>query len=103
MMSVKTNVDKFKIIAMGKRIGRANSVIPRQIQWMIYRLTLLSVDIIMIGLAFRLAYFFRFEAPFSFFDPTAAIDPDYYRSLVLLAAVLWIVIFVGERPKWPVW
>lgn len=93
MMGIRTNVDKFNIIAMGKKIGRANSAVPRQFQWLLYRVSLLIIDSVMIGMAFRLAYFFRFEVPFSFFDPTAVIDPSYYQSLVLLASALWLVIF----------
>ena len=92
MMSIRTSVDKFNIIAMGKKIGRANSLLPRQFQWMFYRIALLVVDTVMIGLAFRVAYYFRFEAALSFFDPTGAIDPSYYRSLVFLSSILWIII-----------
>ena len=92
MMSIRTNVDKFNIIAMGKKIGRANSVVPRQVQWLLYRLSLILVDSILIGSAFRLAYYFRFEANFTFFDPTGAVDPAYYRSLVLWSSLLWIII-----------
>jgi exopolysaccharide biosynthesis polyprenyl glycosylphosphotransferase len=92
MMSIRTNVDKFNIIAMGKKIGRANSVVPRQVQWLLYRLSLIVVDSALIGMAFRLAYYFRFEAAFPFFDPTGAIDPAYYRSLVLWSSILWIII-----------
>ena len=93
MMGIRTNVDKFNIIAMGKKIGQANSAVPRQFQWLLYRVSLLIIDSVMIGMAFRLAYFFRFEVPFSFFDPTAVIDPSYYQSLVLLASASWLVIF----------
>lgn len=93
MMGIRTNVDRFNIISMGKKIGRANSVLSRQTQWRLFRGALFVMDIIMIVAAFRLAYFFRFEVPFSFFDPTAAIDPVYYRNLVYVASILWIVIF----------
>jgi exopolysaccharide biosynthesis polyprenyl glycosylphosphotransferase len=94
MMSIRTSIDKFNIISLGKKIGQANSVIPRHIQWLLYRFALILVDIIMIGAAFRLAYFFRFEVPFSFFDESAVIDPVYYRTLVLLSSGLWLFIFV---------
>jgi len=93
MMSIRTSIDKFNIISMEKKIGRANSAIPRHIQWLLYRFALIIVDSIMIGAAFRLAYFFRFEVPFNFFDPSAAIDPVYYQTLVLLSSGLWLFIF----------
>ncbi|HLP81582.1 MAG TPA: hypothetical protein VK141_06300, partial [Nitrosomonas sp.] len=92
MMSIRTNIDKFNIIAMGKKIGKANSVIPRQAQWFLYRISLVIVDAVLIILAFRLAYYFRFEAAFSFFDQTAVVDPSYYRSLVMISSIGWLII-----------
>lgn len=92
MMGIRSNVDKFNIIAMGKKIGRANSFIPRQFQWLFYRLALLIFDGIMIIAAFRLAYFFRFDASFEFFDPTGFVDPVYYQTLLLVSTAIWLVI-----------
>jgi len=93
-MSIRTSIDTFNIISLGRKIGRANSIIPRQMQWLLYRSALIIVDVIMIGTAFRLAYFLRFEVPFGFFDERAVIDLAYYQKLVFLSSSLWLLIFI---------
>jgi exopolysaccharide biosynthesis polyprenyl glycosylphosphotransferase len=93
MMGIRSSVDKFNIISMGKKIGKANSLISRSTQWLLYRCALVIVDILMIGFAFRLAYFFRFEVPLGLFDTSALIDVNYYQWLVVLSSILWLFIF----------
>jgi exopolysaccharide biosynthesis polyprenyl glycosylphosphotransferase len=78
---------------MGKKIGKANSMISRPGQWLLYRLALIIMDVVMIGLAFRLAYYVRFEAQFSFFDEDAFVAIGYYQWLVAFSSMLWLLIF----------
>jgi len=85
--------EAINIISLGKKIGKANSIIPRQLQWLLYRAALILSDIIMTSFAFRLAYYFRFEASFDFFDKTALVSIEYYRWLVLFSSLLWLFIF----------
>jgi exopolysaccharide biosynthesis polyprenyl glycosylphosphotransferase len=93
MVSADPNMEKFNIISLGKKIGKANSLISRQYQWLIYRITLLVVDFLMIIAAFELAYYFRFEGPFGFFYQDAVVSPEYYHRLVLLSSAIWVLIF----------
>lgn len=93
MITAGPNMEKLHIISLGKKIGKANSAVPRQSQWLIYRIALIAMDIFMIDLAFQLAYFFRFEVAFGFFDERAVVSLEYYRLLVVLSSVLWLFIF----------
>ncbi len=92
-MGVRSKIDNFNIISMGKKIGKANSMISRPGQWLLYRLALIIMDVVMIGLAFRLAYYVRFEAQFSFFDEDAFVAIGYYQWLVAFSSMLWLLIF----------
>lgn len=86
-------MEKFNIISIGKKIGKANSLISRQYQWLFYRLALVVVDFLMINTALELAYFLRFEGPFGFFAEDAIVSPAYYHQLVLLSSAIWLLIF----------
>jgi len=92
-MTMRTNAEPMNIIAMGKKIGKVTSVISRQTQWFAHKVALVTSDILMTGLAFRLAYFFRFEAQFNFFDESGIVSVDHYRLLVTLSSFLWLLIF----------
>lgn len=93
MISAGPNMEKLHIVSMGKKIGKANAVIPRQVQWTVFRIALIAVDAIVIDLAFQLAYFLRFDVPFGIFDETSFVSLEYYTRLSLAASILWLVIF----------
>lgn len=76
-----------------ERVDRAVRILPARWQWRLFTLTLVLSDILMIGLAFRLAYFVRFELSISFFQLDVVPVIQYYRNLVLLMIPLWILIF----------
>lgn len=67
--------------------------IPRRIQWRIFTLSLFVVDIISIGLAFRLAYLFRFQLTLRIFHLFVTPSRSFYESLVLVLIPLWIGIY----------
>ncbi len=85
MITMRTSVEPLNIIAMGKKIVKVNSVVPRHVQWLLYKFALVISDILMTGLAFRLAYFFRFETNLSLFAEDAVISLKYYKMLVVLS------------------
>jgi exopolysaccharide biosynthesis polyprenyl glycosylphosphotransferase len=93
MITMSTDAEPLNIVALGKKIGKVNAVLPRHMQWVIYKCALVISDVLMTGLAFRLAYFFRFETPFQFFAEDALISVEHYRTLVILASFLWILIY----------
>ncbi len=72
--------------------GRVGS---RGQEWYALVGTLVLSDILMIGLAFRLAYWFRFELSIPFFETQALASKIYYEMLVLFLMPLWVIIFTG--------
>jgi exopolysaccharide biosynthesis polyprenyl glycosylphosphotransferase len=93
MINMRTNADPINVITLGKKIGKVNSLISRPTQWLLYKIALVFSDIIMVGLAFRLAYFFRFEASIDFFDESGIVSVPYYQALVVVASIVWLFIF----------
>lgn len=62
-------------------------------QMRIFIFTLLISDFLMIGFAFRVAYWIRFEANIPFFVEDALSSPDYYEGIILLIIPVWLVMF----------
>lgn len=76
------------------KIRKASESVPRKTQWRLYTASLILADIIMIGLAFRLAYFVRFQlSPRIFFQN---LDPDilFYQAVSMILIPILIVIFM---------
>jgi exopolysaccharide biosynthesis polyprenyl glycosylphosphotransferase len=93
MITMRTKAESMNIISLEKKIGRVNAVIPRQAQWLGYKILLVLMDILMTNLAFRLAYYIRFETNLNIFEESAVVSFDYYRNLVLISSFLWLLIF----------
>jgi exopolysaccharide biosynthesis polyprenyl glycosylphosphotransferase len=52
-------------------------------------------DFVMIGLAFRLAYFIRFDLGLSVFQEEALSSIAFYRLLVFILIPIWLVVFAA--------
>ena len=96
MITTRTSTQHMNIISLGKKIIKVNSVIPRRVQWGLYKTVLVLSDIFMTGVAFRLAYYFRFEASLGFFAESSVVSVGYYQTLVVLASFLWLLIFASN-------
>lgn len=94
MITVRTKADSMNVISLDKKIVRVNALVPRHAQWLGYKILLVLMDILMTNLAFRLAYYIRFETNWSIFQASATVSFDYYRTLVLIASILWLLIFL---------
>ena len=92
-MSVRTDLESFPFIAVGKKIRKANSVVSRSNQWFLYVCVLILSDGIMTSLAFWLAYYIRFIALIDWFASDAFVSFAAYRFLLLSMPLLWLVIF----------
>jgi exopolysaccharide biosynthesis polyprenyl glycosylphosphotransferase len=78
-----------------EQVRRASRVIPIHRQWQLFTLGLILVDILMIGLSFRLAYFVRFELSLSIFQLEITPEIEFYRTMVFVMIPLWIFIFAA--------
>jgi exopolysaccharide biosynthesis polyprenyl glycosylphosphotransferase len=92
-MNLRTEVKSFPHIAVSKKIKFADSIIPRNTQWVIYITSLVIFDAAMTFLAFWLAFYFRFEWFVQYFVPNATISFERYRFLIYSMPFVWLVIF----------
>ena len=76
-----------------EKVDHAVRILPVQWQWRLFYFGLIVTDVIMIGLAFRLAYFIRFELSLGIFQLDVVPIIGFYRSLVYIMIPLWIFIF----------
>ncbi len=68
-------------------------VLTRRLIWSGYISSLIVSDALMTLLAFRLAYFFRFELNLTFFRLEAPAALPFYSSLSYILLIAWLVIF----------
>ncbi len=67
--------------------------IPEKIQTIFLHFGLLFSDLLMIGFAFRFAYWIRFETNLPFFAQDALASPDYYENLIIFILPIWLLVF----------
>jgi exopolysaccharide biosynthesis polyprenyl glycosylphosphotransferase len=94
MINSAENRPLFTDLAFMSRIERATKSIPAPVQWRLLTLALVLNDLLMTGLAFRVAYFLRFDLSFPFFRHDAIPSLLFYRRLVLVLIPVWLLIFV---------
>ncbi len=92
-MDIRTSFEKLPILAVSKKIKRADALVPRNVQWALFILLLILSDAAMTFLAFWLAFYFRFDLLVHLFDPNASIDIERYQFLIYSMPLLWLVIF----------
>jgi len=92
-MSLKTEIEKFPFVAVGKKIGNANKILSRNAQWSVYILGLVVFDALMVIFAFWLAYDIRLRNPWGIFDEGGDISFASYRFFLYSMPLLWILIF----------
>lgn len=92
-MSVRSELEKFPLVAVSKKIKKANSLIPRNMQWNLYIGVLILSDALMTFLAFWVAYYFRFVTFVQYFDQDATVSFTTYQFLLFSMPLLWLVIF----------
>jgi exopolysaccharide biosynthesis polyprenyl glycosylphosphotransferase len=68
-------------------------ILTRRLIWSGYIISLILSDALMTLLAFRLAYFFRFELNLTFFRLEAPAALPFYSSLSYILLIAWLAIF----------
>ncbi len=76
------------------KINKASQSIPRQRQWRLYLVSLVVSDILMIGLANRVAYWVRFDLPIGIFNPNPTPNIEFYQRLVAFLIPAWLFIYL---------
>jgi len=92
-MSIRSELKKIPLIAVSKKIKKANSIIPKNMQWGLFILSLISSDAMMTFVAFWVAYYFRFVTFVKYFDQTATISFTTYKFLLFSMPFIWLAIF----------
>ncbi len=90
-LNMKTTADEAYLSTYKKSASR----IPTNVQWWIYKVGLCTNDLVMMIIAFRLAYFIRFNLDFSLFRVDVTPSLLYYSNLIILLLPLWIIIFAS--------
>ena len=96
-MNIQTKIKNLPQVAISKKVKSANSIIPRNIQWALYIISLVISDAIMTYLALRIAFYFRFDLFAQYFDPDASASFENYRLLIYSLPILWLLIFAVNR------
>ncbi len=92
-MNLRNVIQNRHLGLITQQIKNANSIIPRNVQWMLYVTILVISDAAMISLAFSLAYYFRFQLFVDYFESKAMISFEHYRFLFYSMPLLWLGIF----------
>ena len=93
METTQPGVQFFVETPLKTKIRKATKSVPRHIQWRLYQASLVILDLIMLGLAFRLAYYFRFQFSISLFFQIIKPNIVFYQGVI---AALIPVFRVGR-------
>jgi exopolysaccharide biosynthesis polyprenyl glycosylphosphotransferase len=75
------------------KIQQASSSIPSRLQWRLFTISLITSDLLMMALAFRAAYFVRFELSLDSIFQKGISSVEYYQQLVIIIIPIWLFIF----------
>jgi exopolysaccharide biosynthesis polyprenyl glycosylphosphotransferase len=87
------SIEKAPRAILGSRVAQAAQKASLPTQRRVLTFTLILTDVLMLGLAFLLAYASRFYLDLSFFQSGAFAEIDYYRRLSFLLLPVWIIVF----------
>lgn len=103
MESTQSSAHYFVETPIKAKIRKASASVPRHMQWKLYIASLVVLDFLMLGLAFRMAYTIRFELGFQLFFQNLEPELDFYQnvSTFLIPALLLIFMLQGmyDREK----
>ena len=103
MESTQSSVHYFVETPLKAKIRKASASVPRHIQWKLYIASLVVLDLLTLGAAFRLAYYIRFELDFRIFFQNLEPELTFYQSVstFLIPGMLVIFFLLGlyDREK----
>ncbi len=74
-------------------INRAKGRVGHSFQWQLFIMTLIIFDFLAVGLAFRGAYFIRFQANIPIFRLEVVPSLNYYMNLVYILIPGWLMVY----------
>ena len=97
MSQFASNIEEALDTSLVYKISQTSNTISRGAQWFIFRIFLIVSDILMISIAFRVAYWLRFELSFNIFQENALSDISYYQLLTFVFIPVWlgVIMFHG--------
>lgn len=87
-----SKLDRIIDFPIMNNISRTTNTISRGTQWRVYLMSLFLCDFLLTALAFRVAYWIRFEQFVSLFQIEAKDDISYYRLLSLGLILTWFIM-----------
>jgi exopolysaccharide biosynthesis polyprenyl glycosylphosphotransferase len=94
---MKNNItDTFDAYDLPALSQRAASIVSSRGQWRLYKATLLVLDWIMIILAFKLAFYIRFDLNLPIFQQDFPPRVYFYENVMLLLSPLWLLVFASH-------
>lgn len=94
MQSSMPSVNSIVEPALRAKVYRASSSVPRHVQWRLLTASLIIVDTCMLLIAFRAAYFLRFDLNLPIFYLEFKPSMAYYERIVFYLLPVWLIIFV---------
>lgn len=80
-------------IAIARKLRRGTQRLSRKSQRRLFLALLVAVDVLMLALAFTLAYVIRFHTGFGMFREDAVPQVDFYLRLAAMMTVGWLSLF----------
>lgn len=94
MESTQPSTHFFSETPLRAKVLKASKRVPRQLQWRLYTATLIIVDLLILGLAFRFAYAMRFQMSIGLFYQNINPSITFYQNLVMVLIPVLLVIFL---------
>ncbi len=76
-------------------ITRVSSALARRAQWYVFTAALVITDFALVGLAFRLAHYLRFDLALSIFQSDIGERGSFYAMLVAALVLVWMTAFAA--------
>ncbi len=93
MQSTVPGVNQPWEVHLTAKISQASQNISRPRQWRLFQISLVFSDAMMTGIAFRLAYYLRFESSIRAFHLEAVPSFAFYQHMVFILVPTWLSIF----------
>jgi exopolysaccharide biosynthesis polyprenyl glycosylphosphotransferase len=93
MKQSTTNFSYISQESVREKPDAALPLISSQTQWRIFTLVLVICDTLLLFLAFKLAYWIRFETALRLFQLDVIASGPYYEKLTLAFTAIWLVVF----------